>query len=289
MKQKNNYLFPNNNDEESLERYFNEIKKYPLLSADEEARLARKAQNGDQRALDKLVCSNLRFVVSNAIKYYDHRVSLGDLICEGNIGLVMAAQRFDASKGNKFITYAVFWIQKKIFEALAEQGCIVRLPQNKLSDLKQIYKAEEELYNLLHRQPTLDEIAEATNLSLKRVAELRRLDVTGGLPIDTHADKDDDYFQEDLFLEDTRDRADKFVMIQSLVSDIHRALCKLPDTEEAVLRLLYGIGTSHEHSLEEVGIILGIPRERVRQLRNRAIKRLYNYDKSNDLGQYLAA
>lgn len=288
MKQQNNYQFLSNGESESLNRYFKDVKQYPLLSATEEAKLAREARSGDQHALDELVCSNLRFVVSEAKKFQGRGVCLEDLISEGNYGLTIAALRFDETKGNKFITYAVHWIQKKILQALNEQGHIVRLPQNKLNDLKRVRKADSQLFDQLHRAPTLAELEEATGIPAKRLAKILWLDVTT-LSLDADNDADNGALLEKLLSEESYDRADKYLMMQSLISDIHCALDTLPEIENQVLSLVSGINTSHEHSLDEVGALLGIPHDQARRIRNKAMKRLRKSDKSNDLEQYLAA
>ncbi|MBO7646782.1 MAG: sigma-70 family RNA polymerase sigma factor [Bacteroidales bacterium] len=285
MKQHYNYQIFTPCESESLNRYFRDVKQYPMLSAIEEAKLAREAKNGDQRALEKLVCCNLRFVVSEAKKYQGRGVCLEDLISEGNFGLTIAALRFDETKGNKFITYAVHWIQKRILQALNEQGNTVRLPQNKVNDLNRVRKANGQLFNKLHRAPTLAELEEATGIPVKRLAKILWLDVTTE-SIDT---EDNDTLWESLLSEESHDRADKYLMMQSLVSDIHCALDTLPEIESQVLSLVFGIETSHEHSLDEVGAILGIPHEKARQIRNKAMKHLRKSGSFNALEQYLAA
>jgi len=271
-------------DEGSLDQYLREISQYPLITRKEEVSLAQRIKLGEAEALDKLVRSNLRFVVSVAKKYQNQGVSLSDLINEGNLGLIRAAHKFDETKGIKFISYAVWWIRQAILAALARQGRTVRVPLNRTADLSRIVRTAEFLRQTLRREPTPEEISDATKLSLEVVQSLAALN-TGDVRLDAPLDPDGDrslierFIAEDL--PDTEDQA----MDRFLSDEIEQALNTLQRRDAKVLRLYFGLDGGREHTLEEIGGMLGVTRERVRQLRDRALKRL----RDGDVGKALAS
>ena len=271
-------------EEGSLDQYLRDISAYPLISREEEAELARRIRVGDQEALDKLVRSNLRFVVSVAKKYQNQGVSLSDLINEGNLGLIRAAHKFDETKGIKFISYAVWWIRQSILAALARHGRTVRVPLNRTADLSRIIKSTETLRQELRREPTPEEVAKATNLTVEVVQALAALN-TAEVRLDAPLDMDGDRTLIDRFLADGPGNTEQEVMDRFLTEEVERALRSLPPRDSKVLRLYFGLDGGREHTLEEIGGMLGVTRERVRQLRDRALKRL----KEGDVGRALAS
>jgi len=277
-------IAPNEPERDILDQYLYEVSTYPLLKGDEEIQLARKIRSGDQEALQELVKRNLRFVISVAKKYQNRGLPLIDLIGEGNVGLLTAARKFDPDQGVKFISYAVWWIRQAILSALARQGRTVRVPLNRTADLSRIIKASEILRQKLNREPTPEEIADATKLSLEVVQSLAALN-TGDVRLDAPLDPDGDrslierFIAEDL--PDTEDQA----MDRFLSDEIEQALNTLQRRDAKVLRLYFGLDGGREHTLEEIGGMLGVTRERVRQLRDRALKRL----RDGDVGKALAS
>jgi RNA polymerase primary sigma factor len=267
-----------------LDQYLHEVSKTPLLTQKEEIALARKVRAGDQEAMQELVKRNLRFVISVAKKYQNRGLPLTDLIGEGNVGLLTAARKFDPDQGVKFISYAVWWIRQAILAALARQGRTVRVPLNRTADLSRIVRTAEYLRQTLRREPTPEEIADATKLSLEVVQSLAALN-TGDVRLDAPLDPDGDrslierFIAEDL--PDTEDQA----MDRFLSDEIEQALNTLQRRDAKVLRLYFGLDGGREHTLEEIGGMLGVTRERVRQLRDRALKRL----RDGDVGKALAS
>ncbi len=267
-----------------LDQYLHEVSKTPLLTPKEEIALAPKVRAGHQEAMQELVKRNLRFVISVAKKYQNRGLPLTDLIGEGNVGLLTAARKFDPDQGVKFISYAVWWIRQAILAALARQGRTVRVPLNRTADLSRIVRTAEYLRQTLRREPTPEEIADATKLSLEVVQSLAALN-TGDVRLDAPLDPDGDrslierFIAEDL--PDTEDQA----MDRFLSDEIEQALNTLQRRDAKVLRLYFGLDGGREHTLEEIGGMLGVTRERVRQLRDRALKRL----RDGDVGKALAS
>ena len=267
-----------------LDQYLHEVSKTPLLTQKEEIALARKVRAGDQEAMQELVKRNLRFVISVAKKDQNRGLPLTDLIGEGNVGLLTAARKFDPDQGVKFISYAVWWIRQAILASLARHGRTVRVPLNRTADLSRIVRTAEYLRQTLRREPTPEEIADATKLSLEVVQSLAALN-TGDVRLDAPLDPDGDrslierFIAEDL--PDTEDQA----MDRFLSDEIESALNTLQRRDAKVLRLYFGLDGGREHTLEEIGGMLGVTRERVRQLRDRALKRL----REGDVGKALAS
>ena len=268
-------------DSASMERYLAEIARQPLLTPDEEVDLARKIREGDIQAQERLVTCNLRFVVSIAKKYQNQGISLPDLVNEGNMGLIKAAQRFDETRGFKFISYAVWWIRQSILTAIADQARVVRLPLNQVGTISKIKKELSRLEQKYQRFPTVDEIAEAMDMPPYKVAELLRMNgFTQSLdaPIST----DDDTKMVDTYIPENASGTDDTLMKESLVSEVDDMLSDLPEKEQEVIRLFFGLNNTHEHTLDEISVQCQISRERVRQIKEKAIKRLRterNHDK----------
>src|SRR5713101_9198788 len=277
-------IAPSEPERDILDQYLYEVSTYPLLKGNEEIEVARKIRAGDQDALQELVKRNLRFVISVAKKYQNRGLPLIDLIGEGNVGLLTAARKFDPDQGVKFISYAVWWIRQAILSSLARQGRTVRVPLNRTADLSRIVRTAEFLRQTLRREPTPEEIADATKLSLEVVQSLAALN-TGDVRLDAPLDPDGDrslierFIAEDL--PDTEDQA----MDRFLSDEIEQALSTLQRRDAKVLRLYFGLDGGREHTLEEIGGMLGVTRERVRQLRDRALKRL----RDGDVGKALAS
>jgi RNA polymerase primary sigma factor len=260
-------------DEGSLDQYLRDISIYPLISRDEEVRLAQRIRTNDQEALDTLVRSNLRFVVSVAKKYQNQGVALSDLINEGNLGLIRAAHKFDETKGIKFISYAVWWIRQAILAALANQGRAVRVPLNRASDLARIFRERERLKQELRRDPTLEEVAEAAALTPEVVTSLQTLNAAE-IRLDAPIGDSDDSQLVERFMWDEAHEPEAAVEERLLAEHIDRALETLTPRDAKVVRLYFGLEGGREHTLEEIGNMLGVTRERVRQLRDRALRRL---------------
>ena len=262
-----------NRDSASLERFLSDISKVQMIGADEEVELARKIKAGDEDALNKLVTTNLRFVVSVAKQYQNQGLSLQDLIDEGNLGLVKAAQRFDETRGFKFISYAVWWIRQSILQAVAEQARIIRLPMNQVGALAKVKKAVALLEQKLERRPTNKEIAEEVGMAEDKVEQLLNLNsrtVSTDAPLD---DEDDANFL-DVFIADDEVQTDAVVEQESTSNAIRNSLDMLNEKERTIICMYFGLGTTREYSLEEIAMKLDISRERTRQIRDRALKRL---------------
>jgi RNA polymerase primary sigma factor len=256
-----------------LDKYLSDIAKEALLTTDEEVELAQRIKAGDQAALDKLVRANLRFVVSVAKQYQNQGLSLQDLIDEGNLGLVKAAQRFDETRGFKFISYAVWWIRQSILQAVAEQARIIRLPMNQVGALAKVKKAVSLLEQKLERRPTLKEIAEEVNMPEEKVDQLLSLN-SRAVSTDAPLDDEDDANFLDVYVNEDETKTDSVVEQESTSHAIRRSLDMLNEKERTIISMYFGLGTSREYSLEEIAMKLNISRERTRQIRDRALRRL---------------
>ncbi|MCR5660369.1 MAG: RNA polymerase sigma factor RpoD/SigA [Bacteroidales bacterium] len=257
----------------TLDKYLADIAKEALLTTDEEVALAQRIKAGDQDALDKLVRANLRFVVSVAKQYQNQGLSLQDLIDEGNLGLVKAAQRFDETRGFKFISYAVWWIRQSILQAVAEQARIVRLPMNQVGALAKVKKAVSLLEQQLERRPTIKEIADELGMPEDKVDQLLSLNARA-VSMDAPLDDEDDTSFLDVYVADNDTQTDTLVEQESTSKAIRNSLDMLNEKERTILCMYFGLGTSREYSLEEIAMKLDISRERTRQIRDRALKRL---------------
>ena len=274
----------NEADRDLLDQYLYEVSKTPLLKPAEEIDLARKVRAGSQEAMQELAKRNLRFVISVAKKYQNRGLPLSDLIGEGIVGLLTAARKFDPDQGVKFISYAVWWIRQAILAALARQGRTVRVPLNRTADLSRIVRTAEALRQEMRREPTPEEISAATGLSLEVVQSLAALN-TGEVRLDAPLDPDGDRALIERFIaEDLPDTEEK-TMERFLSDEVEDALKTLPARDAKVLRLYFGLDGGREHTLEEIGGMLGVTRERVRQLRDRALKRL----REGEVGRALAS
>jgi RNA polymerase primary sigma factor len=271
---------------QSLERYLQEIGEVPLLTPDEEIKLAKRIRKGDQAALEKLTKSNLRFVVSVAKQYQNQGLSLGDLINEGNLGLIKAAKRFDETRGYKFISYAVWWIRQSILQALAEQSRVVRLPLNRVGALNKIGKTYSNLEQEYEREPTPQEIADVLDLSLYEVTDTLRMSGRH-LSIDAPFAQGEDNRLLDIVHNDSQPPPDSTLMSESLRQDVERSLATLTPRESEVVRLYFGLGREHPLTLEEIGELFKLTRERVRQIKEKALRRLRHTTRSNSLRRYL--
>jgi RNA polymerase primary sigma factor len=271
-------------DRDILDQYLYEVSKTPLLTAQQEVAIARKVRAGDEEAMQELVKRNLRFVISVAKKYQNRGMALTDLIGEGNVGLLTAARKFDPDQGVKFISYAVWWIRQAILASLARQGRSVRVPLNRTADLSRIVRAAETLRQDLRREPTPEEISVATGLTLDVVRSLASLN-TSDVRLDAPLDPEGDRTLIDRFIADEQGDAEEQAMDRFLSEEIEQALRTLPPRDAKVLRLYFGLDGGREHTLEEIGGMLGVTRERVRQLRDRALKRL----REGEVGRALAS
>ncbi|MGA9364352.1 MAG: sigma-70 family RNA polymerase sigma factor [Bacteroidota bacterium] len=275
-----------NRESQSLDKYLQEIGKVDLLTSEEEIDLARKIKKGDQKSLEKLTKANLRFVVSVAKQYQNQGLSLGDLINEGNLGLIKAAKRFDETRGFKFISYAVWWIRQSILQALAEQSRIVRLPLNRVGALNKIGKAFSTLEQEFEREPSASELAEELDMSLFEVADT--LKISGRhLSMDAPFAQGEDNRLLDVIQDERTPLPDNELMRESLSREVERALSTLSDREAEVIRLYFGLGREHSLTLEEIGEKFNLTRERVRQIKEKAIRRLRHASRSKALRSYL--
>ena len=271
-------------DRDILDQYLYEVSQTPLLSAQQEIAIARRVRAGDEEAMQELVKRNLRFVISVAKKYQNRGMALTDLIGEGNVGLLTAARKFDPDQGVKFISYAVWWIRQAILASLARQGRTVRVPLNRTADLSRIIRTAETLRQELRREPTPEELAAATGLSLDVVQSLAALN-TADVRLDAPLDPEGERSLIERFVADEQGDAEGQAMDRFLSEEIDRALRTLAPRDAKVVRLYFGLDGGREHTLEEIGGMLGVTRERVRQLRDRALKRL----KEGDVGRALAS
>ncbi len=276
-----------NRESQSLERYFNEINKVDLLTPDEEVELARRIRQGDEQALERLTKANLRFVVSVAKQYQNRNLSLNDLINEGNLGLVKAAKKFDETRGFKFISYAVWWIRQSIMQALADQSRIVRLPLNKTGALNKINRAFSELEQKFEREPTPEELAELLDMEVDEITSTLRAG-TRQISVDAPFSDEESNSLLDVLENKSTVATDYAISYQdSLRVETSRALCALSDREKTVIEMFFGIGDNNPMSLEQIGERLDLTRERVRQIKEKAIRRLRGSGKSKMLAEYL--
>ena len=275
-----------NRETASLDKYLQDIGKEELITADEEVQLAQKVKQGDQRALEKLVKANLRFVVSVAKQYQNQGLSLPDLINEGNLGLIKAAKRFDETRGFKFISYAVWWIRQSILQALAEQSRIIRLPLNQVGSLNKIKKATSKLEQKYERAPSAEEIAEKLEIPDYKIDAAKKI-TTRYISMDAPLTQDDETKFLDVFVSDDSPHTDDILMKESLAREIQRSLATLTKKERDVINLYYGIGMPHGLTLEEIGAKFDLTRERVRQIKEKAIRRLKHTSRSKLLKAYL--
>ncbi|MBA4408134.1 MAG: sigma-70 family RNA polymerase sigma factor [Bacteroidota bacterium] len=274
-----------NRESASLDKYLQEIGKEELITVEEEVELAQRIKKGDQAALEKLTRANLRFVVSVAKQYQNQGLSLPDLINEGNLGLIKAAEKFDETRGFKFISYAVWWIRQSILQALAEQSRIVRLPLNQVGSLNKINKAFSKFEQEHERKPSPDELAESLDLPADKVADTLR--VSGRhISVDAPFVEGEDNSLLDVLINNDSPNADKALMMESLAKEIERALATLTERESDIIRMFFGIGCQ-EMTLEEIGERFGLTRERVRQIKEKAIRRLRHTSRSKLLKTYL--
>ncbi|NWJ50358.1 MAG: RNA polymerase sigma factor RpoD/SigA [Bacteroidetes bacterium] len=275
-----------NRETASLDKYLQDIGKEEMITAEEEVQLAQRIKAGDQVALEKLVRANLRFVVSVAKQYQNQGLSLPDLINEGNLGLIKAAQRFDETRGFKFISYAVWWIRQSILQALAEQSRIVRLPLNQVGSLNKIKKESSRLEQKFERPPSPEEIAEALDIPEHKIDAALKIS-TRYVSMDAPISEDDDTKFIDVFMNDDTSNTDEGLMRESLAKEIERSLATLTEKERDVINLYYGIGLPHGLTLEEIGAKFDLTRERVRQIKEKAIRRLKHTSRSKLLKAYL--
>ncbi len=273
-------------DEGSLDQYLRDISVYPLISRDEEVALAQKIRLNDQEALDKLVRSNLRFVVSVAKKYQNQGVSLSDLINEGNLGLIRAAHKFDETKGIKFISYAVWWIRQSILQALAEQSRIVRVPLNRAGALHRIGKRASTLLQELGRQPTHMEIAEGLDITEEEVAKTMLISQVH-LSLDAPMTPGEDNRLLDYLPDNTNRTPDELTFEKALSEAIEESLAGLKQRESKILRLYFGLDGEDPMTLEDIGTLLGITRERVRQIKEKALLKLRHNSRRRALESFL--
>jgi RNA polymerase primary sigma factor len=275
-----------NRETASLDKYLQEIGKVELITAEEEVKLAQAIKKGDAKALEKLAKANLRFVVSVAKQYQNQGLTLGDLINEGNLGLIKAAQRFDETRGFKFISYAVWWIRQSILQALAEQSRIVRLPLNKIGSINKINKAFSKLEQEFEREPSHDELAQVLELSAQDIKDTMS---TSGrhVSMDAPLVSGEDSSLLDVLEDEDQPNPDSSLISESLRREVERALSTLTTREGDVVRLYFGLAGEHPMTLEEIGERFDLTRERVRQIKEKAIRRLKHTSRSKILKTYL--
>jgi RNA polymerase primary sigma factor len=274
-----------NRESEALEKYLSEIGREELLSSDEEVELAQRIRKGDSKALERLTKANLRFVVSVAKQYQNQGLSLPDLINEGNLGLIKAAEKFDETRGFKFISYAVWWIRQSILQAIAEQSRIVRLPLNQVGSVNKINRMLSKFEQENERRPSVDEISEQTDLPQDKVGEAM-LASNRHVSVDAPFVDGEDNSLLDILVNDNAPMADRQLVVESLRTEIDSVLKILTERERRVVTAFYGIGQP-EMTLEEIGNKYGLTRERVRQIKEKAIRRLRGYTKNEILKAYL--
>jgi RNA polymerase primary sigma factor len=276
-----------NRESQSLEKYLQEIGKVELVSAEEEVQLAERIRQGDQLALDRLTRANLRFVVSVAKQYQNQGLSLPDLINEGNLGLIKAAQRFDETRGFKFISYAVWWIRQSILQALAEQARIVRLPLNKVGLTSKINRAYSQLEQEFEREPSAEELSEILNMETEEIAATLGI-AARHVSMDSPLADGEDNTLMDVMSNPNAELADEEVTHnQSLQTEINRSLNTLTERQQEVIRYFFGIGVDHPMSLEDIGARFNLTRERVRQIKDKALNKLKSNSGSQMLKVYL--
>ena len=275
-----------NRENASLDKYLQEIGKVELISAEEEVELAQRIKQGDKIALEKLTKANLRFVVSVAKQYQNQGLSLPDLINEGNLGLIKAAQRFDETRGFKFISYAVWWIRQSILQALAEQSRIVRLPLNKIGSINKINKTYAKLEQEFEREPNAEEIAEVLEITEQEVKDSMK-NAGRHISMDAPLVQDEDNTMYDVLKSEEAPTPETELLYESLRKEIDRAISTLTQREQDVVRLYFGLNGSHPMTLEEIGEKFDLTRERVRQIKEKAIRRLKHTSRSKILKSYL--
>ncbi|MEA3447006.1 MAG: RNA polymerase sigma factor RpoD/SigA [Bacteroidota bacterium] len=276
-----------NRDTPAFERYLQEIGTLEMVSPQEEIELAKRIKDGDKKALDKLVKANLRFVVSVAKQYQNQGLGLQDLVNEGNVGLIKAAQRFDETRGFKFISYAVWWIRQSILHALAVQGRMIRLPLNRIGTIQKIKSAKNQLAQEFQREPSDEEIAQLMEIGLGDVKE-HLSNIAKQLSMDKPmGDEDEDGTLEKVLHSEETEPPDDELMQESLSREINRTLSVLNKREAEILKMFYGLNGYYPHSLEEIGEIYGLSRERVRQLKESCIRRLKQTSRHKNLKAYL--
>ena len=274
-----------NRESASLDKYLQEIGREPLIPVDEEVELARRIRHGDRAALEKLVKANLRFVVSVAKQYQNQGLSLPDIIDEGNLGLIKAAEKFDETRGFKFISYAVWWIRQSILQALAEQSRIVRLPLNQVGSLNKINKAYQRFEQEFERKPSAEELAELLDIPVDKIADTLKMSGRQ-VSVDAPFVEGEDNSLIDVMVNEDSPNADHSLINESLSREIDRALATLTPREADIIRKFFGIGVQ-EKTLEEIGIEFHLTRERVRQIKEKAIRRLKSSSRSRILKTYL--
>lgn len=275
-----------NRESPSLDKYLHEIGKVQLISAEEEVVLAKKIRQGDEKALGQLINANLRFVVSVAKQYQNQGLSLPDLINEGNLGLIKAAQRFDETRGFKFISYAVWWIRQSILQALAEQARIVRLPLNKIGSVNKVNNTFSKLEQKFQREPTSEEIAEILDMAPKDVKEALKVS-NRHVSMDAPLKPDEENTLYDVLLASDNLSPDADLLDDSLRREIERSLSTLSAREADIIKLYYGLNGEPPYSLEEIGKLFNLTRERVRQIKEKAIKRLKHTYRSRILRNFI--
>ncbi len=274
-----------NREGESLDKYLQEISKEELLTVEEEVELAARVRKGDQKALETLTRANLRFVVSVAKQYQNQGLSLPDLINEGNLGLIKAAERFDETRGFKFISYAVWWIRQSILQAIAEQSRIVRLPLNQVSSVNKISQVLSRFEQENERRPSVDEISDQIDLPMEKIDEA--LSINGKhVSMDAPFADGEDNSLLDVLVNDNSPSADKQLVLESLRQEIQKVLSSLNERERMIIEAYYGINQP-EMTLDEIGVKYGLTRERVRQIKEKAIRRLRNSTQNKMLKSYL--
>ncbi|HYG51224.1 MAG TPA: RNA polymerase sigma factor RpoD/SigA [Flavobacteriales bacterium] len=278
-----------NRETASLDKYLQDISKIEMITAEEEVELARRIKQGDQAALERLTAANLRFVVSVSKQYQNQGLTLSDLINEGNLGLIKAAQRFDETRGFKFISYAVWWIRQSILQALAEQSRIVRLPLNKIGSINRINKTFSKLEQMYERPPNEEEIAEVLEMTAEEVrTALRQSGRHASMDAPLKEGEDDSSSMMDVYISEDQPMPDLTLNKESLRKEIERSLTTLTQREADVVRLFFGLNGQHQHTLEEIGSKFDLTRERVRQIKEKAVRRLKHTSRSKLLKTYLA-
>lgn len=275
-----------NRESQSLDKYLQDISKVELLTPEQEIELAIRIKKGDQQAMEILTKANLRFVVSVAKQYQNQGLSLGDLINEGNVGLIKAAKRFDETRGFKFISYAVWWIRQSILQALAEQSRIVRLPLNRIGALNRIGKAYSTLKQEFEREPSAEEIANELEMDIDEISDTMKLSGKH-VSMDAPFASDEENSLLDVLENVQQPSPDNHLISESLKVEIRNALADLPEREAEVLRLYFGIDVDYAMTLEEIGEKFNLTRERVRQIKEKAIRKLRHTSKSKNLKSYL--
>ncbi len=270
----------------SLDKYLQEISRIDLLNPDEEVELARRIKKGDKKALERLINANLRFVISVAKQYQNQGLSLPDLINEGNLGLIKAAQRFDETKGFKFISYAVWWIRQTILQSLAEQSRIVRLPLNKIGSINKLNKTLTSLEQEFEREPTIEELSKTMEVAPESIKEMMKNNGKH-VSLDAPLNEEEDGNMYDILTSKDNTSPDSDLLNDSLKQEINRTLKVLSFRESSIIRMYFGLDTKNPFTLEEIGEEFSLTRERVRQIKDKALKRLKNSTKNKVLKSYL--